>query len=189
MTRLCLPAGVCNGLIALCLSGAVSAGTSGEPPIFADGFETSACVPPYATAFPFEWNTLYPQGWPGYNHSVRFTPPALSYVTLRFTAGPAGQVGELLGTPIPPGANSVGLVSISRTPGCFDPAHTGPRCISDLAQIQSVTWTTGNSPFRCELVPGQTYYVNLTLGGDQGPGPYCPRELEYCILELGQTLN
>ena len=46
-----------------------------------------------------------------------------------------------------------------------------------------------NCPFRCELVPGQTYYVNLTLGGNQGPGPYCPRELEYCILELGQSLN
>ncbi len=189
MTRWYLPTGVCNGLLALCLAGAAGAEPSGEAPIFADGFEDAACTPLYPTAFPFEWSALYQQQWPSYNNSVRFTPPALSYVTLRFTAGPAGQVGELLGTPVPPGTKSLGLVSISRSPGCFDPAFTGARCISDLAQIQSVTWTTGSSPFRCELVPGQTYYVNLTLGGNQGPGPYCPREQEQCILELGQYLN
>lgn len=165
---------------------------AGGDQIHADGFEDNSCAPLYSKGYHFEWGELYFQGWPGYNQVVRFIPPPESYISLRFTAGPAGQLGELLGVPVPPGTNSVGWVSIARTPGCFDVASTGPRCISDVANVQSVTWISGQaSPFRCELVPGQTYYVNLTLGRDapSGPGPYCHRPAELCILELGQFFN
>ncbi|MCE7930141.1 MAG: hypothetical protein DYH17_02020 [Xanthomonadales bacterium PRO6] len=165
---------------------------AGNEPIHADGFEDAACAPLYAKGYHFEWNDLYFQGWPGYNQVVRFIPPPESYVSLRFTAGPAGQLGELLGVPVPPGANSAGWVAISRVPGCFDPAFNASHCVSEVAGVQSVTWISGQpGSFRCELVPGQTYYVNLTLGRDAqgGPGPYCQRSTELCILELGQFLN
>lgn len=163
---------------------------AGEPAIFADGFEDAGCEPLYAEGYPFEWSDLYFSGWPGYNQVVRFMPVPDSYISLRFTAGPAGQFGELLGVPVPPGASSAGWVAISRTRGCFDAAFNGSKCVSEVANTQSVTWTTsGPHPFRCELVPGQVYYVNLTLGGSSGPGPFCDRAVDLCILELGQFQN
>lgn len=162
---------------------------SGSDAIHTDGFEDAACAPLYPMGFLLEWSQTYPQGWPGYNQVARFYPQVDTYMTLRFTAGPAGQLGELLGNPVASNGRMQGLLSISRSPGCFDAAHTGARCVSALAPVLSLSWTTGSSPFRCQLEPGGTYYVNLTLGGLEPPGPYCDRKTELCMIELGQNYN
>lgn len=135
--------------------------------VFESGFEP--CVAQWPNGSVHEWNSvLLP--WPAFGYTARFSVPANGYVALRFTASSTpGQFGTLLATEYP-GSSGSGQISISRTPGCFDPAVVGAHCLSGVSGSPSLSWLVAATGLSCPLQPGESYYVNLTLGTSASSG-------------------
>ena len=151
----------------------------GGSPLYVNGFEAPGTVPcalVYPVVFQATWMETYHSAWPGYNtvlvayppydgaYSLAFSPPAIpdqygTVITAAFTGDGAG----------------LAHLSISSTPGCFDPAQLQSNCLSAIGNTPELDWSYSGIPGRCRLTPGQTYYVNLTFGGEPIDGmPGCP---------------
>lgn len=147
--------------LGLCTLLAFPALASAGDQVFGSGYEL--CVAQWPNGSVHEWNSVL-MPWPAFNFNSRISLPANGYVALRFTASSTpGQFGTLLASEFS-GSTGTAQVSISRTPGCFDPAYLGPNCLSGVSGSPSVSWLVAATNLRCELQPGESYYVNLTLG-------------------------
>lgn len=147
--------------LALSILLALPALASAGDQVFDSGYEP--CVAQWSNGSVHEWDSVF-MAWPAFNFSSRISLPANGYVALRFTASSTpGQFGTLNAQEFA-GSSGSGQVSISRTPGCFDPAFLGANCLSQVSGSPSIEWIVAATGLRCELQPGQSYYVNLTLG-------------------------
>ncbi len=137
----------------------------GEPEqVFRSGFQS--CTPVFATGSIGEWDGTFGMSWPAYNNALRIFSTANQYVALRFNAAQnATQSGRVLTTEFPGGGSGVGVISISREPGCFDPAFLGENCLGPIQSGPTLDWTNDFSLPGCRLEPGRSYYLNVTFGG------------------------
>lgn len=150
---------------ALCVPALAPAGAD---VLRADGFEQ--CQPPSPLGSTAEWGSVF-MPWPAYGLNARLALPFDGHIALRFTAATAsGSFGTFLLADYPGSGGGQGLMSISRTPGCFDPAFLGPNCLSPVSSEPGVAWTIAASGLRCALEPGASYYLNMTLGTSGGQG-------------------
>lgn len=139
--------------------------SAGDDLLFSNGYEPNLCVAQWPFGSIAEWSSMFPGSWPTFNFTARMSIPANGYLALRFTASQtAGQFGTLYANDGFPGANGTGQVSISRTPGCFDPAFLGANCLSQVTGAPGVSWIVAASSLSCSLQPGASYYVNFTMG-------------------------
>jgi hypothetical protein len=153
--------------LGLCVLLALPVLASAGEQLFESGFET--CVAQWPNGSVQEWNSVLAP-WPAYGIGTRLSVPANGYAALRFTASSTpGQFGTLFATEFP-GSTGAAQVSISRTPGCFDPAVLGPNCLSEVSGSPSVSWLVAATSLSCQLQPGESYYVNLTLGTSASGG-------------------
>ncbi len=115
-----------------------------------------------------EFNGTFGIAWPAYNDKIRQFIVNGHYLSLHFTATASPtQFGTINTTGFPGDGDGNGVVSISPTPGCFNAALLGERCVSPLSTYPGVSWTNGQSAFACRLTPGGSYNVNLYF-------PDCP---------------
>ncbi len=183
-----------SALLAIALPIAVSAqglndpsGLKGGNPIFVNGFEAlgpGACVPAFPNGYSETWMGTFGSAWPSYNGVLILYPPFDGTFSLGFIP-PAisGQYGTILTADFPGDGEGVAQLSISSTPGCFDPTQLSPNCVSTVERTPELDWSYSGIPGRCLLTPGQTYFVNLTFGGVPSIGmPGCP--LGGCATEL-----
>lgn len=141
--------------------------SAGDDLLFSNGYEPNLCVAQWPFGSIAEWNSTFQGPWPSYNFTARLSIPTSGYLALRFTASQtAGQFGTLFANDGFPGASGTGQVSISRTPGCFDPAFLGANCLSQVTGAPGVSWIVAASNLSCSLQPGESYYVNFTLGNN-----------------------
>ena len=141
--------------------------SAGDDLLFSNGYEPNLCVAQWPIGSIAEWNSTFLGLWPSYGFTARLSIPTNGYLALRFTASQtAGQFGTLYANDGFPGANGTGQVSISRTPGCFDPAFLGANCLSQVTGAPGVSWIVAASSLSCSLQPGASYYVNFTLGNN-----------------------
>lgn len=159
LTRLCEPKTART--LALCVLLALPALASAGDQVFNSGYEP--CVAQWPNGSVHEWNSVL-MPWPAFNVTSRLVVPAKGYVALRFTASSTpGQFGTLNAAEFA-GSSGSGQVSISRAPGCFDPTFLGANCLSQVSGSPSIAWIVAATGLRCELQPGESYFVNLTLG-------------------------
>lgn len=148
--------------------------------IFANGF--SSCEPPAALSGSVtSFVTAIGSAWPSYNGAHRVVVPSNNYLSLSFVAtATPGQFGTFSGTSYPGDGDGLAVLSISPTPGCFDPAYLPSGCYTGPAALPGISWVNGVSAFSCPLVAGQTYYLNITFGpttdGASCPGANCGRD-------------
>lgn len=159
--------------------------------LFSSGFEGSDppvvdCIPLYFDGVVGEWNQTF-DTWPDFNGKKRLFVPLNGYLSYRFTStNSPNQFGSFITTGFPGDGDGVGIMSISRTPGCFNPAKLPFNCISNPALYASIGWSNGGSQYSCVLNVGQTYYLNYTYGGIiNAGGPYCPGNLSGCGADVG----
>lgn len=170
--------------IALAATPLLATAQSGQL-VFADGFDV--CEPPFPNGSVSSWSSVFGL-WPAYNTQRRLSVPFNGYLAFQFNA-PANGFGTFITTSFPGGGDGSGLVSISRTPGCFNPAFLGPNCLSPLGPLPQVSWSLPpDDPSACVLTPGQSYYLNLTFGGPAQPGePQCLSGAGGCAVDGGQV--
>jgi hypothetical protein len=141
------------------------------------------CPATYPLAVNSSWDGIF-NFWPGYGIRRRLTPPANGYSSYRFVAnGSIGQFGTIATGDFPDDGDGWGLLSISRSPGCFTASQLGPNCLGGVQRLPTISWKNGpSSAGQCSLTPGQTYYVNFTYGSTSiaGAGPYCPAGTGRC---------
>lgn len=152
--------------------GSVAGAQTPTDPIRRIDFED--CTPLYPGGAIQSWNAVFAT-WPSFGVRRRLLVPNASYISLQFTAAAdPSQFGTLATTDFPGDGEGSGWISISRSPGCFDPDHLQPNCLSPIARTPSLNWANGASLFACQLVVGETYYVNMTFGNTGIAGPNCP---------------
>lgn len=115
----------------------------------ADGCERR--LPQWQNASVSEWNqALLP--WPAYGQNLRILMPFEGYVSLRFTTGATpGAFGSFRLGDYPQSGGGSGVISISRTPGCFDPAFVGANGVSPVSGEPGIAWIIAASELRCAL--------------------------------------
>jgi hypothetical protein len=146
----------------------------------------ATCPQTYPVAVQSSWDTIF-NFWPGYGIRVRLTPPPSGSLSYRFVAnGSIGQFGTIATGDFPDDGDGWGLLSISRSPGCFTASQLGPNCLGGVQRLPTISWKNGpSSAGQCSLTPGQTYYVNFTYGSDSsGPGPHCPAGTGQCSADF-----
>lgn len=155
--------------------------------IYANGFEPPVvCLPPAGfTGETVNFVATFGTSWPAYNgaHRLQMTPNA--YIALAFTATQTpGQFGTFDGSGYPGDGDGAAVMSISTTPGCFDPNLLPPGCFTGPSAFPGISWVNGNTGFSCPLVAGQNYYLNITFG-PLNSGAACPGNL--CGRDFGNT--
>jgi hypothetical protein len=88
-----------------------------------------------------------------------------SYLALEFTASQStSQFGTFDGSGGYPGdGGGQGVLSISRTPGCFTQSALPQGCYAPPAMYPGISWTNGQSTVACRLTPGERYYINISF--------------------------
>lgn len=159
-----------------CTSGARSDTKTTQVTVQAGGGGGAACTQTYPNTTVTEFNTYFGT-WPAFGHSIRIGVPFNGALSWRFTAtSSTTQFGSIATVGFPGDGDGWGQISISRSPGCFNPAEIGANCVHAAAREPSTGWANFANQFSCPLTPGQVYYVNLTYGGStfSANGPYCP---------------
>lgn len=155
-----------------------SAQNKGAESIHQNGFEPAGpCIPIYPQGSVGMFDSTFDQSWPAYNARLRIFVSNNQYFSLLFNAGPGPQFGTVTSSTFPGnGEAGVGQISISRVAGCFDPAFLGAGCLSEVSALPSLSWQQNPQLPGCQLIPGDTYYLNYTFGGSapSGNGPQCP---------------
>ena len=160
-------------LITGCLLASLQAHAGGDL-VRQDGFEP--CQPISANGAQASWTSTFGLNWPAYNFVIRLSLQPNSYIALAFVAGADGQFGTVNGLTFP-GAGGVGALSISTVPGCFNPAYLGSNCVSNTVSDPAVSWAVGGGQSVCQLVSGQSYYLNFTLSNCGSAGVACARDV------------
>jgi len=140
------------------------------------------CTPKYPTGTTIAWSNIF-TAWPSFGVRRRMLVPYNGYVAFQFTATQTpGQFGTFASADYPLDGDGFGQMSISREPGCFDAALLDARCLAPVGRFTSVGWANGASQYSCNLVPGQTYYLNMTYGGTTSSAtePHCPAGVLGC---------
>lgn len=136
----------------------------------------ATCTQTYPNTTVTEFSTYFGT-WPAFGHSIRISVPYNGAISWRFTASASTtQFGSVATVGFPGDGDGFGQISISRSPGCFNPSELGPNCIGPVSREMSTGWANFPNQFSCQLTPGQVYYANITYGGAQSGtgGPYCP---------------
>ncbi len=145
--------------------------------VFANGFEGNApvCQQQWPNGQVNEWSQLFAP-WPAFNFRIRAQVPVNGYLSGRFVAtNVPGQFGTIVTADFPGDGDGIGLMSISKVPGCFDQAFLGANCLAPASRYVSVGWANGASMFSCSLNPGEEYYWNWTYGNEINTGgAHCP---------------
>lgn len=154
--------------IALALGAGCCAPTAwAQAVIFANGYEPGpTCAPPAGlTLLAGNFDSIF-GAWPYYNGPRRLRLPDGRYYALRFTATRTqGQYGTFDGSGGFPGdGGGAAIMSISSSPGCFDPLALPTGCYSGPAAYPGISWVNGPATFSCSLTPGAEYYLNITFG-------------------------
>ncbi len=162
-------------LASLALAAAKSVQAQSNDVLRSSGFEVVSCTPAYPEADVTPWTNHF-YAWPGYGDRERFFVPYNGYIAFSFTASQlSAAFGSITTADFPGDGDGIGLMSISRTPGCFDQTHLGDNCLSPVSRFVSIGWRNSPGPWACNLTPGETYYVNITYGAGPTPnGPECP---------------
>lgn len=160
-------------LITGCLLASLQAHAGGDL-VRQDGFEP--CQPVSANGAQTSWAAIFGFSWPAYNFVTRLSLQPGSYIALGFVAGADGQFGTVSSIGFP-GSGGVGALSISTVPGCFNPAYLGSNCVSNTVADPGVSWAVGGGQSVCQLVSGQSYYLNITLSNCGSAGAACARDV------------
>ena len=129
-------------------------------PDFKTGFES--CPRIFPTGSIGEWDGTFGQAWPAYNAVLRLFVTNNQFFSLRFTASAnSAQFGSVMSSDFPGDGTGVGQISISREPGCFDPAFLGANCIGPAQANPGLGWTNDFSLPGCKLQSGQSYFLNF----------------------------
>lgn len=147
-------------------------------------FEQPGCVPPpnsYISELPNpRWPSFRPGWW-------RIKLRSGEIVSIKFRA--THHYGDFSGSDYPnEGDEGMGMVSISKTAGCFDSSKLPPKCTSPASPWPGLSWANKNfgSIYSCNLTPGEDYYLNLYFGppnGGEWNGAYCPTV--FCGRDIG----
>lgn len=161
-----------------CTNGSTSDVKTLSVTVSSGGGGGGSCPPTYPNTNVVEYANLF-GSWPAFGSSRRLTVPSNGALAMRFTASSSTtQFGTTATADHPGDGDGWGLMSVSRSPGCFNAAHLGARCLlSSAARLPSIGWANFPNQFSCQLTPGETYYVNLTYGNSTTPSggaPYCP---------------
>lgn len=171
-----------------CSNGAQSTSATTQVAVQTSG---GTCVPLYPNGTTSSWDNVF-QAWPAFGVRRRLGVPANGYVAFQFTATfVAGQFGTIASADFPGDGDGYGQMSISRSPGCFNPNELSSTCLGGVQRLPSVSWQNGSaSPFSCPLTPGQTYYVNFTYGSSTvGPGAHCPAGGGACSADVQNQIQ
>ncbi len=144
------------------------------------------CTPIYPNGQSSSWNNVF-QPWPAYGVRRRLTVPGNGFLSYTFVAtAVAGQFGTIATGDFPGDGDGWGLMSISRSAGCFTPSELAQGCLGGVQRLPTISWRNGaGTSFQCGLTAGQTYYVNFTYGGGtSGPGPHCPPGSGLCAADV-----
>lgn len=163
-----------RALLALGAATACTQAWAGGDVVYADRFE--ACTPISANGSVTSWTSIFGFSWPAFNIPVRLMMGPDSYVAIQFVAGSTGQYGTLTTAGVP-GDGGFGQISISTTPGCFNPAFLGSNCVTAPTVYPMLPWMVGGNNGVCQLVSGQSYYANLSLTACAQGGAACVRDL------------
>ncbi len=139
-------------------------------------FETpAACAPQFPNEMSVEWTGFFTT-WPSFGDRNRLLVPYNGYIAFRFNASYlTTEFGVLNTAKFPNDGDGMGTMSISTTPGCFDPAYLDDYCLAPIARYPGVSWSNFPALYSCVLVPGREYFLNITYGGAYQPSaPYCP---------------
>lgn len=147
------------------------------------------CSPIYPNGTTSEWNSIF-GSWPAFGARRRVQIPFNGYLAFRFTTsavpGDFGSIHAL--TEIPGSGDGMGIMSISRDPGCFTPASLGQFCYTSPTFTPSIGWTNSQVGASCFVGLGQSWHVNLSFGATtsgNGSAPYCP--ITTCQVDLAST--
>lgn len=172
-----------------CTNGTTSVNTTTSVTVQSGG-GGGTCTPIYPNGQASSWDAVF-NTWPSFGVRRRLGVPANGFLSFEFVAtSTAGQFGTVVTGDFPNDGDGYGLMSISRSPGCFTPSELGIGCMGGVQRLPSISWKNGTgTTFQCGLTAGQTYYVNYTYGsattGNQSAGPpYCPAGSGNCSADV-----
>jgi hypothetical protein len=140
-----------------------------------------SCAPPVGLTENLVSFTAMYNSWPAYNGWRRLQIDRGSYLAIEFTASQStSQYGTFSASGYPGDGGGVGVMSISRTPGCFTQSALPQGCRTPPAMNPGISWTNGQSTVSCRLTPGERYYINISfdpiVGGRCDGVVFCGRD-------------